>query len=264
MPAQTQVYLYNQKQMVVLLEVSANATRRYQKVYSKELTINRGVDNLIEFAFINQEQKPVDISGKNITCRIINYNGQELLLQKQLTPILPVTGITSLQLSAADIENIPSQLCYYSLEIPVNAFNYPVFVDDNGGARGVIKLVDSVFPRFVASSNITIPTHLKPRAGVPRTYYSSIIYTGGSPVLTTQWWISNFTGYLQWEGSTVQDFSTFYTIGSQKNYTADTRTEGVNITGYHPFVRLKIYNSGTEPADGAGDLLGDITKILSR
>jgi hypothetical protein len=233
-------------------------------VYSKELTINRGVDNLIQFQFLNQEEKPVDISGKDITCRIISYTGKELLLQKQLTPLLPVTGITTLQLSAADIENIPSQMCYYSLEIPVNSFNYPVFVDDSGGARGVIKLVDSVFPSFVASSNITIPTHLKPSSGVSRTYYTSTIYTGGGPTITEQWWLDNFTGTLQFQGSTVLDFSTFYDIDSEYTYTAFTGTAGLNITGYHPFIRLKIVNNGTLPADGAGDLAGDITKLLSR
>ena len=126
-------------------------------MYAKELTISRGVDNLIEFAVINQEQKPVNISGKEITCRILNYQGNEILLQKALVPTLPITGITTLQLTIADIENIPAERCYYSLEIPVGAFDYPVFVDSNGGARGVINIVNSVLPSFVQAKNITIP-----------------------------------------------------------------------------------------------------------
>lgn len=264
MSAQTQVYLYNQRQLVVLLELTANATRRYEKVYAKELVINRGVDNLIEFAFVNQEQKPVNISGKQITCRIINYNGKEQLLQKTLTPILPVTGITSLQLTPADIATIDSQKCYYSLEIPVGLFDYPVFVDDNAGARGVIRIVDSVYPSFVASRNITIPTHPKPKSGLSRTYYSSVVYTNESPVLTTQRWLEDFTGTLQFQGSTVLDFSTFYTLSPVFNYNAYTGTEGYTIFGYHPFVRLKVVNDGTPPADSFGDLGGDITKLLVR
>lgn len=264
MSAQTQVYLYNQRQLVVLLELAANATRRYEKVYSKDLVINRGVNNLIEFAFVNQEQKPVNISGKDITCRILNYNGKELLLQKTLTPVLPVTGITSLQLTPADIQNIPSQLCYYSLEIPVGSFDYPVFVDDNAGARGVIRLVDSVLPSFVAARNITIPTHPRPKSGLSRTYYSSIIYTGESPVLSTQRWLEDFTGSVQFQGSTVLDFSTFYALSPVYNYNNYTGTEGYNITGYHPFVRLKIINDGTPPADTNGDLNGDVVKLLAR
>lgn len=264
MSAQTLVYLYNQRQLVVLLVPTANGSRRYEKVYSKDLTINRGVDNIIEFSFINQNQKPVDITGKDITCRIISYNGTTLLLQKTLTPILPVTGLTSLQLSIADIQAIDSQRCYYSLEIPVDTFEYPVFVDDNAGARGVINIVDSVLPSFVASNNITIPTHPKPKNGLSRTYYSSTLYTKESPQVTFQRWFEDFTGTVQFQGSTVADFSTYYNLSPVYNYTDYTGTEGHTITGYHPFIRLKIINDGTLPADNNGDLQGDITKLLAR
>jgi hypothetical protein len=250
--------------LVVLLETTANATRRYEKVYAKELTLNRGVDNIIEFAFVNQEQKPVNISGKTITCRIINYDGKTQLLQKTLVPILPITGITSLQLTVADIEYIPSQKCYYSLEIPVNTFDYPVFVDDSGGARGVINLVDSVLPSFVQSQEMTIPTHPRPRGDQSRTYYSSILYTKESPIITTQRWLENFTGTLQFQGSTVLDFSTYYNLSPVFSYNEYTGTEGYTINGYHPFIRLKIINDGSPPADANGDLQGDIIKLLAR
>jgi hypothetical protein len=53
------------------------------------------------------------------------------------------------------LENIEAQKCYYSLEIPVNEFDYPVFVDQNAGARGVMNIVNSVLPNFVASYEIT-------------------------------------------------------------------------------------------------------------
>ena len=233
-------------------------------MYAKELTLNRGVDNIIEFAFVNQEQKPVNISGKTITCRIINYDGKTLILQKTLVPLLPITGITSLQLTRADIEYIPSQRCYYSLEIPVNSFDYPVFVDDNGGARGVIRLVDSILPSFVESKNLTIPTHPRPKSGLPRTYYSSILYTNETPTVTTQRWLEDFTGSLQFQGSTVLDFSTFYDLSPVFNYNEYTGTEGYTIDGYHPFIRLKIINDGSPPADNNGDLQGDIVKLYAR
>jgi hypothetical protein len=54
--AQTQVYLYNQRQLVVLLQtLGAGDSRRYEVVYSKNLTISRGVDNILEFAFVNHK-----------------------------------------------------------------------------------------------------------------------------------------------------------------------------------------------------------------
>lgn len=280
MTAQTQVYLYNQRQLVVLLERSpAGAQRSYEKVYSKDLTISRGVDNLLEFSFINQNQKPVNISGKDITCRILNADGTGILIQKTLTPVLPVTGLTSLSLTKDDIENINTQYCYYSLQIPVDTFDYPVFVDSQGGARGVIRIVNSVLPSFVPSKVVTIPSHVPPMgasgstnpevapptSGQPVTYYSSYINTAEAPVLSLQVTFENFTGSIQWQASTLGDFSLWYPLYEPVSYTAATITDGFNVQGYHPFVRMMIVNSGTYPVIPYTNFLqGDVVEILAR
>lgn len=280
MTAQTQVYLYNQRQLVVLLErLPDGAKRSYEKVYSKDLTISRGVDNLLEFSFINQNQKPVNISGKDITCRILNANGTAVILQKTLTPVLPITGLTSLSLTKEDIENINTQYCYYSLEIPVDSFDYPVFVDSQGGARGTIRIVNSVLPAFVPSQEVTIPSHVPPQggsgsqnpevqppgSGQPVTYFSSYINTVESPVLSLQVNFEKFTGNIQWQGSTLGDFSLWYPITEVESYVDSTSTQGFNINGYHPYVRMQIVNEGTYPViPHTNYLQGDVTKILAR
>lgn len=264
MSAQTPVYLYNQRQYVVLLELSASAKIRYETVYAKELILNRGVDNVLEFALMNQEQKPVNITGKEITARILNYDGSEILIQKACTPILPVTGITSLIITAEELDSITHQQCYYSLEIPVDSFDKPVFVDSAGGARGVIRIVNSVLPRFVASENVTIPTHPHPETGTPRTYYSSIIKTDEDNIVTIQTSLHNFTGSIQLQGSTLQDFSYSYDITYPTNYVTQTGEVGITIDGYHPFIRIKIVNDGSPPASTSGVLSGDVSRILVR
>lgn len=276
MTAQTQVFLYNQRQWVVLLTPSQPKYLRYEKVYAKNLTINRGVDNILEFAFIDSNQKPVDISGKDITCRIIDCEGNRILLEKLLSPILPVTGITSLQLTAEEIVGIQFQYCYYSLEIPVNTFNYPVFVDSQGGARGVINIVDSVLPAFKASTNVSIPSHARPlgastQLSTSSTYYSSIIPHQTSNFTTFQIAMNMFTGSIKLQGSTSADFGTQYDITGQIDFVAASDTYGFSIDGYHPYIRVKIINVGTEPAIYIGNppnqtsaLQGDITEILVR
>lgn len=280
MSAQTQVYLFNQRQLVVLVQRQPGvATRRYEKVYSKNLTVSRGVDNILEFAFVNQDQKPVNISGKEITCRILNADATRIILQKSLVPLLPLTGISSLQLTPADLEMIDEQLCYYSLEIPVGLFDYPVFVDSQGGARGIINIVNSVFPEFVESDTITIPSHPSPdkindnqnpevqpanNTGA-KTYYSSVINTSDSPQLTIQMYLDKFTGNVQFQGSTLADFAFYYQIGQIEDYLNVSDTRGYNINGYHPYVRVMITNYGTPPAIGNDNKLqGDITMILAR
>lgn len=230
--------------------------------YAKPLTLHRGVDNQIQFQFLNQEQKPVDITGKTITCRILNADGTAVLINKALTPQLPLTGICALELNAAEIEDVPAQKAYYSLEIPVGSFDYPVFVDQNAGARGDMNIVDSVLPSFVPSANITIPTgqpfpnldqnnsidNALPNAN---TYYSSVINTQDNPILTIQTSYVEFNGDVVVSGSTQPD-TEWYPITTD-TYANATDTFGYTIRGFHPFVRMEFVSNA-----------GAVTNILAR
>jgi hypothetical protein len=228
--------------------------------YAKPLTLHKGVDNQIQFQFLNQEQKPVDITGKEITCRIINYEGNTVLLQKALTLQLPATGICALIVNAADIENIDAQKCYYSLEIPVGEFDYPVFVDQNAGARGVMNIVNSILPSFIPSYSVTIPTgqpfpNINPNANAnsnSQTYYSSVISTNDNPILTFQTHYDQYYGNVVIEGSTTVD-GDWYSIVVDPNLANVTETKGYTIRGFHPYVRMQFVSN-----------TGAVTNILTR
>lgn len=251
----TSVFIYTQRQIVVLL--TGYSPRKYMPQYAKPLTLNKGVDNQIQFQFLNQEQKPVDITGKEITCRIINYEGKELLLQKALTPQLPVTGITSLFINAADLENIVAQKAYYSLEIPSGSFDFPVFVDQNAGARGDMNIVNSVLPSFVASAEISIPTG-QPFPNIANianstanTYYTSVFETNNNPVLTIQINYHQYNGNVVVEGSTQVD-ADWYPI-QLHSYANISDTHGYVVKGYHPYMRVGFVSDS-----------GEVDKILAR
>jgi hypothetical protein len=232
-------------------------------VYAKTMNLHKGVDNKLQFQFLNQEQKPVDITGKNIICRIINYDGTEVLIQKALTLELPLTGIAYLQLNAAELEDIEAQKAHYSLEIPVGDFGYPVFVDPAAGARGDINILNSVLPSFVPSQIVTIPTgqpfpnldsnnsidNVLPNAN---TYYSSVINTQDNPILTLQAHLHEFNGDVAVEGTFNSGLTEWYPITSSE-YFETTETVGYTIRGYHPFVRM-VFTSNA----------GAVTNILAR
>lgn len=239
--------------------LSGNSPRRYMPVYAKPMTLHKGVDNQLQFQFLNQEQKPVDITGKEITCRIINYEGNEVLLQKALTLQLPATGIAALIVNAADIENIDPQKCYYTLEIPVGAFDYPVFVDQNAGGRGDMNIVNSILPSFVPSQSVSIPTgqpfpNINPNSNAnsnSQTYYSSVITTNDNPVLTLQAQYSDYYGNIVIEGSTIVD-GDWYPI-TTATYSNVSDTKGYTITGFHPYIRMQFVSN-----------TGAVTNILAR
>jgi len=242
----TQVFTYVPRQIVVVL--SGNSTRHFMPQYSKTLTIHKGVDNRLQFQFLNQEQKPVSVLGKTITCRIINYDGTKVLITKALTADLPVTGIMSLYLTASEVENITSQKASYSLEIPENSFDFPVFIDQNGGARGEVNIIDSVLPSFVPSQEVTIPTG-QPFPNVyndanTKTYFSSVIRTQENPILTIQAQFNDYIGNVEIEGSTEVD-ANWYQI-TQESYANTSETQGYTIIGFHPYVRVKFVSEQGE------------------
>ncbi len=256
----TPVFIYTQRQIVVLL--SGYSVRRYMPVYAKPLTLHKGVDNQIQFQFLNQEQKPVDITGKEITCRIISYDGSQVLLRKALTVQFGATGIAAFLVNAADIEDIAAQKAHYSLEIPVGEFDYPVFVDQNAGARGDMNIVNSILPAFIPSSNVTIPTgqafpnidannNIQNALPNANTYYSSVINTEDNPILTIQTSFYEYNGEVGIEGSTIVD-NDWYPI-TTASYSNNSTTQGYVVHGYHPYIRM-VFTSNT----------GAITNILAR
>lgn len=237
----TNVYYYIPRQTVVLY--SGNSPRRYDTVYAKNLTLHKGVDNKLQFHFINQEQKPVDITGKEITCRILSADGTTILFQKALTLTLPLTGLAELQVSDTDLLGIHTQSASYSLEIPVSSFDFPVFVDSSSGARGKVAIVDSVMPSFTPSIAINIPTHPQP-ANVDVTFYSSVIETKEVSVLSVQTNYTDFTGTVTMQGSTTG--TEWYDIDGGQTLANNSAAIGTVIEGFHPKVRVKfVYSQGT-------------------
>lgn len=250
----TQVFFYTPRQIVVLL--SGDSARFYVPQYSKPLSLQKGVDNRQQFQFLNQQQKPVDITGKSITFRIISGSNTQILLEKALDLDLPLTGIASLNLNAADIENIDPQKAYYSLEFPSGANNYPVFMDQNSTARGDINIVNSVLPAFVPSANISIPTGQAfpntPNATGTYTYVTSVINTEDNPILTIQTTFVEFYGNVLIEGSTQADVD-WYPIVVETDFANVTETKGYTITGFHPYIRMSFTSNA-----------GAVTNILAR
>lgn len=244
----TSVFLYTQRQTVVFY--SGNSTRRYQLVYAKNLRLSKGVDNKIQFQFLNQEQKPVDISSKEITFRLISYDGTRILLQKSLTLTLALNGLAELRVTSGELEDIETQSASYSLEIPDNGLDLPVYVNSEAGARGTIQVVDSILPNFIPATNITIPSHPTPSSNTV-TYHTSTISTSDTSRLTIQSYMANYSGNLTIQGSTIPD-ADWYTI-SNYTYLDETSTNGYIVEGYHPYVRLQFASTQ-----------GEITKVLAR
>jgi hypothetical protein len=245
----TTAYLYQQIQQVLLIDISgAYFNARWNPVYAKNLKCNLGVDNVILFQFLNQDQKPVNITGSTFTFRIISQNGQNLLYARELVALSASLGRAKVTIPAADTLHFQAQPASWSLEVSSGVLDQAVYTDDYSGARGDIELVNSIFPMFVGSQILTVPS----QAPVNDVYYSSTLETDGRALTTFQFDPDNLTGIVAVQGATAatantvewynvpfQDLRTGQTV-EQLNLTNSRERIGFNVSGYHPYLRLSF------------------------
>jgi hypothetical protein len=251
----TTAYLYQQIQKILLIDISgAYFDARWDPVYAKNLTLNLGVDNVILFQFQNQDQKPVNITGATFTFRIISQNGQDLLFAKEMVALNAATGRAKVTITSEESQHFQEQPASYSIEISSGVLDQAVFTDDQAGARGTINIVNSVFPAFTASQILTVPS----QAPVGNVYYTSTVTTDGAPLTTFQLDTVDITGNITVQGATAATANTveWYNVPfedlktgnviNQLDLTHSTERLGINVAGYHPYIRLELNFSNGE------------------
>ena len=246
----TQIYLYDQTQTVLLNDTSSDtATVRWQPVYSKNLKISKGTDNVLNFTFINQDQKKVDISSATFTWRCIDREGENVLLEKTMVATDATNGKAKVTITEQDLNTIAVQRASYSIEkLTTGSSEYTLaFVDDNNSGRGVIEIQDSLMPKYTESESITIPT------GVANSLiFSSSTWEPDGDLQTLQYVPDAFTGTLTVQGA-VDSTGQWYDAATAVTLTASSTTGSINISGCHP--KLKVYIEKTS---------GSITSLTVR
>ena len=221
-------------------------------MYAKNLSLHLGVDNKLQFQFINQDQKPVDITNTTISIKILNYDNTAILMQTQLVPVLPLTGIAELQLVASDLLGIEAQMCHYSLTMNNGTNNLALFTNEHANAQGTIEILSDMLPDHIPSTNITIPTYPQP-AGNTVTFTSSTINTIANSLTTLQVDYSNYSGNVLINGSTTGTTTGDWYLIDSDTFTEETTVEYYNIEGIHPYLQLTFNLTG-----------GNVTQILAR
>lgn len=260
----TTVYLYQQITKVLLVDTDGGYfTARYDPVYAEKMTINKGVDNVLLFQFINQDQKPVNITGSTFKFRLINQAGDVQLLEKDMTILSSSLGRVKVVLNTADIDNITAQPASYSIERVQGDYVQAAFTDAAAGARADVDIVDSVLPQFVPSGVCTVPDMYgknqyvgqgptswpdwangpQPINGYQITeFYSSFIPTNGASLTTIKMDLVHYTGTVKIQGAQNYE-SVWYDVTESREYLDETGTIYFNAVGFHPLLRIALNNS---------------------
>lgn len=240
----TTVYLLQQKQTVLIPDTSgAYYDRRWQPVYAKNLKINRGVDNVILFEFINQDQKPVNISGSTITFQLISQDGETSLIKKDLVALNSTYGRAKVTLTEEELDLVEAQPANWSLSRTSGNLTEAVFVDDYSGSRGVADVVDGVQPDFVNSATVTVPDYVVQETLSENRTHTSIVRASDRALHTFQFDFDAFSGTIKAQGADTQ-LGPWYDIGSQTSYTNQSERTYINVEGRHEYLRFEINQYG--------------------
>jgi hypothetical protein len=269
----TQAYIYQQITQVLLMDTGAGETfiYRYDPVYAKQLTINKGVDNVLLFEFINQQEKPVNITGSTFVFRVINTKSDEILIQEPMVILNAPTGRAKVTLSSSQLLEVLAQPANYSIQrTQPGGLTEAVFTNAQAGARAPVNIVDSILPQYVPSAPLTIPTTklsaqvsydgttwsqfpFNPYwAGNPNggNYYNSFLNTEffssfiepQNSVTTVQMTLDGYTGTIKAQAAENYQ-SIFYNVTESTTYLNKTGTIYMNIVGWHPLLRIAFNNS---------------------
>jgi hypothetical protein len=260
----TTVYLYQQITKVLLVDTSGGYfTARYDSVYAKTLTVNKGVDNVLLFEFINQEEKPVNITGSTFVFRLMNQTGDQLLLEKPMVTLSATLGRVKVVLDIEDTINFVAQPGSYSIQRTAGDYVQAAYVDANSGARADCNIVDSILPTFVPSEMLTIPTiYGKAQQLVPgptnwpdwalypqpvnttqlTEFFSSQIPTNGQALTTVKMDLDHFTGTIKFQAAENYE-SVWYDVTASYTYLNETSTQYFNVVGFYPLIRAAFNNS---------------------
>ena len=265
----TTAYIFQQRTQVLLLDSSGQYfTARYDSVYAKRLTLNLGVDNVMLFAFVNQDEKPVNVTGCTFVFNLLNLDGTAALYQTYMTILNASAGYVKVYIPAADTWQLTAQPANYSITVSSGNLTQAVFTNAQSGARAPIDIVNSVQPKFVPSVNLTIPTiNLPAQASFDgtgfenwpgfysdnpngqwyyNTYVNTVVYSSFiepvSSVTTVQMDLINYTGTIkaQW-AETYQ--SIWYNLTETRTYFNATETIYMNLVGWYPLMRMAFNNS---------------------
>ena len=232
-------YLYNQIHPVVL-GTSSSDNRWNRMYYSKPVKLHKGVDNPVQFKIRNNNQKDVDITDSEFILSITDSTSNKEIMNRSLAIENATKGLLSVTITEEDLREFDMNKYHYGIKmLNASGVQYPIYVDDNYSASGVIEVYNDAYP---------IPTPaVQPTVGAysDGTAYSSVVTVtpGNNGISTAAYYLTGFSGTITVQGSLEDSTSVSSTDWfdiTSSTHTTETAVAYSMFTGMFPLVRFKI------------------------
>lgn len=194
-------YRYLATNKSVLIADLTNNITEYRPVYTRNMTVYRGIDNTLTFEIKNPDQKPISILN-TYTPKFVMFDENNNLIVERSGTIKETStpsykGQFTVNVTENDLLNIKEQFCSYNVYLVATSGDKTLtYANSHYGAKGVIKVEGEAFPGPADTYNIKTFTE----TGIDTDIYVSETITaepaknGNEALHTAAVYSTDFTG----------------------------------------------------------------------
>jgi hypothetical protein len=141
-------YIYDNS-VLVQYDVDPEIMQRNRVVYTNTLQIYKGIDNILKIKVQNADQKPVNITGFNLTFNMVEdyvFANATTVLSTNVTIVNANAGLGTVTISSLNMIQLTAEQYNYNVKINNGTANIAAYVDDNYGAAGQIMVSSAAYP----------------------------------------------------------------------------------------------------------------------
>jgi hypothetical protein len=141
-------YIYDNS-VLVQYDVDPEIIQRNKVVYTNTLQIYKGIDNILKIKVQNADQKPVNITGFNLTFNIVEdyvFANATTVLSTNVTIVNANAGLGTVTISSLNMVQLTAEQYNYNVKINNGSANIAAYVDDNYGAAGQMMVSSAAYP----------------------------------------------------------------------------------------------------------------------
>lgn len=242
-------YLYKQIHTVSVGEGPQDRLSRMY--YAKPVKLQKGVDNQIRFWIRNQDQKKVNVAGREFYFNLVDTEKKRILITKRLIIENAIKGELLLELSREELYNFDLPRYTYSLSMKDNnGKELPVYSNDNYDTSGIVELQDWAYPVQNLAQNLEIVDDAE------QNRISELVDLAHSTATnhTAVYYLSDFSGKITVQGhleNSTNISNDDYFVVDETVYADSNEVEYINFSGNFLGIRFLIETDS-----------GSVSKIL--
>jgi hypothetical protein len=252
--------LFKFKEYVQLWQTGGIAPNTNEPMIQYNTKIYKGATNVIDFVVRNNDRKPVNLAGYQISAAIQRVEQPELLLQKSVVSLDDKAGKARLTFAPIDIQNLLAGYYTYSIILTdVTGRDEFLYTDINRSTTGSFELIEGIEVALSPAIEITAADFIPVNDGYLTYHYVSGALPGDAQAGRTNgmhtvvaYTSNGFLGWLKIQASlTVQPptDTDWFDIQLTENTSEFTYTptntpaiQAFNFTGNYYWIRALYKN----------------------